>query len=411
MNLLVLSDNFPPESNAPAVRTFEHSKILVNKSMNVTVITCNPNFPNGKIHKGYKNSFFTKEVLEGINVIRVWTFLAENKGFFLRIFDQMSFLFSSFFASFRVNKTDIIFATSPQFFCALAGYIISKIKGKPWILEIRDLYPESLLAVGLIRESSLIYKLLKKIEIGLYKDANHIITVTESFKEEMIKQGINPNKISVLLNGIDKEFKSKCKDPVDKFNLGYNKDDFIVGYIGTIGMSHSIETIVKAAKLFEKEEEFKNLKFLLMGSGAQKKYISKLIDESKCSNISLYDSVPREDVPSYLSILNLSIIHLKKSDSFKKVIPSKIFESIAAEVPILHGVEGESANIVNKYCLGETFEPENHKDLFKKIKSLRADKSKLQNFKTNCKMNSKIFERSAIVSELESIINKVVNEK
>ena len=153
MHILFLTDNFPPEVNAPASRTYEHAREWVKEGHKVTVITCAPNFPKGKVYKGYKNRIFLREDLDGINIIRVWTFIMPNSGFFLRVLDYMSFMISSFIASFNVKKVDIIVATSPQFFTAVSGYLISKAKNKPWIFELRDIWPESIKAVGALSNS------------------------------------------------------------------------------------------------------------------------------------------------------------------------------------------------------------------------------------------------------------------
>ena len=150
--ILFLTDNFPPETNAPATRTFEHAKIWVSRGCSVTVITCFPNFPTGKIYDGYKNSLFKNEIIEGIRVIRVWSYITPNSGVFKRTLDYISFGISSFIASFFV-RFDIIIGTSPQFFTAVSTYMISKFRFSPWIMEVRDIWPESIRAVGAIKDA------------------------------------------------------------------------------------------------------------------------------------------------------------------------------------------------------------------------------------------------------------------
>ena len=182
MRILFLTDNFPPESNAPATRTYEHSLEWVKKGHDVTIITGFPNFPNGKVFPGYKNSLIKKTFIDGIKVIRVWTYISANKGFIKRTLDYISFAFSSFIIGLFI-KTDIIIATSPQFFSAISGRLLSFFKMRPWIMEVRDLWPESISAVGAMNKNNIIFKFLEWIELKLYISAKKIIVVTETFKK------------------------------------------------------------------------------------------------------------------------------------------------------------------------------------------------------------------------------------
>lgn len=152
MKLLFLTDNFPPEVNAPASRTYAHCKEWVNNGVDVTVITCAPNFPQGKVYKGYKNKLYQTENMDGIKVIRVWTYITGNEGFIKRTLDYISFSVFAFGAGL-FQKFDLIVATSPQFFTALCGRTLSFWKRRPWVMEVRDLWPESIKTVGVDRKS------------------------------------------------------------------------------------------------------------------------------------------------------------------------------------------------------------------------------------------------------------------
>ena len=168
--ILFLTDNFPPEVNAPATRTYEHAREWVNKGIEVTVITCAPNFPKGQLFKGYRNHLSQTEYIDEIRVIRVWSFIRPNKGFALRIIDYISFAVTSFVRGLFV-KTDIIVATSPQFFTAISGYLLSLVRRRPWIMEVRDIWPEAIASLGQLKEDSLIYRILENIELALYRSA------------------------------------------------------------------------------------------------------------------------------------------------------------------------------------------------------------------------------------------------
>ena len=316
MKILFLTDNFPPEVNAPATRTFEHCLEWVNQGEDVTVITCVPNFPQGKVYKGYKNKLYQEEVVKGIKVIRVWTYIAENKGFFKRTLDYISFSISSFITGIFV-QADIIIATSPQFFTALSGRTLSFWKRTPWVMEVRDLWPESIKTVGVMKDN-LFIKYFEWQEKRCYKSATKIIVVTKAFKKEIIKKGTAQSKIEVITNGANLSFYEpveKNKGLLKKLNLDGKK---VLGYIGTHGMAHKLDFILNCAK----KMEHLNIHFLFIGSGSEKENLLQKSQVENITNVTMLDSVPKDELIEYLSLLDIAIINLKKDKLFKTVIPS-----------------------------------------------------------------------------------------
>ena len=367
MRILFLTDNFPPEMNAPATRTWEHCKEWVRLGVDVTVITCAPNFPEGKVFKGYKNKFIQTELIDGIKVVRVWSYISANNGFLKRIIDYISYAIMAFIVGLWY-KCDVIIATSPQFFTTISGYALSVFKRKPWIFELRDLWPESIRAVGAM-ENKRILDFFEKLELFLYKKANLIVPVTDSFKQNLIDRGISESKIKVIKNGVDLSvYRPQAKDSLllEKLEL---KDKFIVSYIGTHGMAHGLSFILDAIKDLNKD-----IQFLFIGGGANK---SKLLNQAKSlklKNCTFLDFVPKSEISKYISITDVALVNLKKSETFKSVIPSKIFENAAMRKPILLGVEGESARIINSYEAGECFKPEDKNDFLTKLNKIYIKK-------------------------------------
>lgn len=365
MKVLFLTDNFPPEVNAPATRTYEHCCEWVKKGVEVTVITCAPNFPDGKVFNGYKNKVYQTEIIDGIKVVRVWTYINANKGFIKRILDYLSFMVASFLAGIFI-KTDIIVATSPQFFTSISGRWLSFWKRKPWIMEVRDLWPESIKAVGAMK-TNLAITFFEFLEKRMYKSAYKIVVVTDSFKKQLINSHKIPaSKIKVVKNGMNLEiFKPQNNNLqlLKKLNL---EDKFVIGYLGTHGMAHGLDFILRTAKNIENEK----IHFLFIGTGAKKTELLKLKEELKLTNVTMLGLIPKIEIKEYISILDVSLVNLKKADTFKSVIPSKIFESVAMYKPILLGVEGESKELIQNYGIGETFEPENETDLILKINQM-----------------------------------------
>jgi glycosyltransferase involved in cell wall biosynthesis len=408
VRILFLSDNFPPEVNAPASRTFEHCREWVGQGHEVTVITCFPNFPHGKVYDGYKNQLRGIERIEGINIVRVWSYISANSGFAKRILDYSSFMISSIFTSFRLGRHDIIVGTSPQFFTVVAALVISKLKSTPYVFELRDIWPESIRAVGAMKDS-FILNFLERIELILYQKASQIISVTNSFKTNLVARGISSAKIMIVRNGVDVvRFFPQLKDQSIVRNLNL-ADTFNIGYIGTHGLAHALETIIDAAEIMSSMPStyYQRIRFILIGSGANK---SSLIDYAKkkdLSNIIFLESVPKERVVAYWSILDLAIVHLKKTPLFEAVIPSKIFECMAMGIPILHGVQGESAELIRDEQVGDIFEPENAQALVDSICRLYDDPLQRDKLRHNCLKAARKYDRAIAANRMLKFLESV----
>ncbi len=269
MHILFLTHYFPPEVNAPASRTFENAKRWVAAGHKVTVLTCAPNHPRGILYPGYKNRLYQWETLEGIRVLRVFTYLGPNAGFARRVLNYLSYMISATVFCPLVSEIDIVVSTSPQFFCGMAGLWVSLLKGKPWVLEIRDLWPESIIAVGQVINPVLI-RSLESLETLLYKSADHIVSVTHSFKRHIARKGIPEKKISVLTNGVDlQHFQPHSKKDFARGGCGHTElaEKFVVSYMGTHGMAHGLETVLQAADILR---PYDDILFLLIGDGAER---------------------------------------------------------------------------------------------------------------------------------------------
>ena len=395
MHILFLSDNFPPEVNAPASRTFEHAREWVRLGEQVTVITCTPNFPKGNVFPGYKNNLWKAEVIEGIRVIRVWSYITANEGFIRRSLDYLSFMIAATVASLFIKKVDVVIGTSPQFFTVCAAYVVSLLKRSPWVFELRDIWPESIKAVGSMSDGFL-YQSLEKLELFLYGKATRIIALTQSFKKELILRGIGAQKIDVVTNGVDLSlFKPRNKNDGLLKKLGI-ENRFIAGYIGTIGMAHGLETLLEAAEILQRTSGAENIHIIVLGDGAKKDSLKKMAMLKQLHNITFVDTVPKSEVGEYWSLLDISIIHLKKDPLFEKVIPSKLFECMGMGIPVLHGVLGESAEIVNRLHLGITVTPENSQKLADELLVLSSDSVALGLMGKSSLKAAKQFDRSQL---------------
>lgn len=400
MKILFITDNFFPEVNAPATRTFEHCQEWIKQGEDVTVITCVPNFPQGKVYKGYNNKFVQKETVHGIKIIRVWSYIVANEGFFKRTMDYISFSISSFIAGLFI-RSDIIIATSPQFFTALSGRTLSFWKRTPWVMEVRDLWPESIKTVGVMKDN-LFIKYFEWQEKRCYNSANQIIVVTKAFKKEIIKKGIPASKIEVIENGANLSFFKpieKNKDLLNKLNL---KEKKVLGYIGTHGMAHNLDFLLECAIKLKNS----NFHFLFIGAGSERGKLLKKLQVDKIDNVTMLESMTKIELIQYLSILDVALINLKKDKLFKTVIPSKIFENAAMEIPILIGVDGEARSIVENYKAGLFYEPENEIDFILKAKRMLDNKEDYDGFKKGGAELAIAYDRKKLALKMLYVLQK-----
>jgi colanic acid biosynthesis glycosyl transferase WcaI len=392
MHILFLTDNFPPEGNAPASRTYEHAREWVKLGHDVTVITCAPNFPEGVLFDGYKNKWYQREVMEGINVVRVKTYITANEGFVKRILDYISFGVMGGIAGLFQTRPDVIVSTSPQFFCACGAWVLSVVRWKPWVFELRDIWPASITAVGAMEKSTII-RVLEKLEMFLYRRADRIVAVTNSFKTELIERGIDGDKIDVVINGVDlsKYSPVETKSPAlaDQYGLA---GKFVVGYIGTHGMAHALDKVLDAAALLQDNDD---VRFLFAGGGAERASLERLAAERGLSNVVMMPRQPKEAMPAVWSLCDISLISLRDTPLFTKVIPSKIFESMGMGLPMVIACPaGEATDIIAGTSSGVVVQPENPEALANCIAGLYSDRPRLAELASASGMSAKGYDRA-----------------
>lgn len=355
MKILFLSHYFPPEVNAPATRTYEHCRRWVELGHEVTVISCVPHHPMGKAYPGYRNKLIQTEYKDGIKAIKILTYITANEGFLKRTWNYVFYMIMAIAVAPFLPKADIVISTSPQFFNGLAGYFVSRIKRCHWVLEIRDLWPESILAVGAIK-NPLIIRALEGIERFVYRKADHIVPVTYAFQRHISARGAHPDQITVIRNGVDlKFFEPQAKNTEFARQLGV-EGKFVAAYVGTHGMAHGLDLLIEAAERLRHRED---IMILLAGDGAERIRLLAEVEKRGLKNIKLLGQLPKTDMPKLWSITDVSLVVLKKLDLFLTVIPSKIFESMAMKQPIILGVAGESAELIEESGAGLVIEPEN----------------------------------------------------
>jgi hypothetical protein len=401
LRILFISDNYPPEVNAPARRTSEHARRWVEAGAEVCVVTCAPNFPQGRVYEGWRNRLIQRSSVDGVQVVRVWSFITANQGFVLRVLDYLSFALRAVFAGLG-QEADVIVATSPQLFTTLSALALSMIKRKPWVFELRDLWPESIEAVGVLRRRWLIRQ-LERLELFLYRRASAIVAVTPAFKDNLVRRGVPAGKIHVVTNGADLgALRPRPKDPELVRRLGL-EGAFVVAYVGTHGMAHALSFIVEAAAGLADPR----VRFLFVGDGAEKEAVRARAKALGLANALFLPAVPADEAADYLSLADVALVPLKRSETFKTVIPSKIFEAAALGIPVLLGVEGQAAEIVDAYSCGLNFVPEDAEDFRAKLGMLTADAALRQRLARGGASLARDYDRAALAERMLTILKEL----
>jgi glycosyltransferase involved in cell wall biosynthesis len=343
--------------------------------------------------------------MDGIRVIRVWTYITANEGFLRRILDYVSFMFSATLAAPFVRKVDIVVGTSPQFFTACAAYLVSRMKRIPFVFELRDLWPESIKAVGAMGDS-LAIRMLERIEMFLYRKADAIVAVTQSYKRRLVERGVDGRKIHVVTNGVDlSRFAPKARDATLARELGVD-GCFVGGYIGTHGLAHGLETLLDAAEMFQRQGPA-DVRLLFLGDGARKGELMEDARRRGLHNVVFLDSVPKADVVRYWSLLDVSIIHLRDTDLFSNVIPSKMFESMGMGIPLLHGVPGESAAIVEREGVGIVFPSGDGQALYDAMLLMKNDAARFEELRKRCVEAAPAYDRTRLAAKMLEVLADV----
>lgn len=400
MHILLLSDNYPPESSAGAIRSEAHAKCWAARGHEVTVVTCFPNFPEGKLFEGYRQRLYQVEHVDGVRVVRVPTVIFPNTGTVRRALDFASFMITGTFATFFVSKPDIVVASSPQFLTAVAGWLAAAFRRKPFVFEVRDLWPDSISAVGAMRQGAIL-KLLGKLETFLYRRAVAVVTATDAFHRRLVRRGIDPGKIATIRNGADLATFVPGEAPELRKSLGA-EGKTVVSYIGTLGMAHGLEVLIDAAEQVSAENP--NVLFVLVGTGAEKEHIRGRAAGRGLRNIVFVDKVPHKDILEYWRASDITLVLLRDSHVFRDVVPSKIYEAIATGTPVISNVRGEIERVFGPSGAIYFVSPSDPEELAREISALSSCKDRRDMMRRSALALAPSFSRDQQAEKMLSIL-------
>lgn len=354
MKILFFTHYFPPEVNAPANRTHEHCRRWVQDGHDVTVITGVPNHPRGVVFDGYENRWIQEETIDGIRVIRTWMYVTPNSGFAKRVLNYLGFALTAVLASFRAERPDVVIATSPQFFVGVAGAIVAKWKRRPFVLEIRDLWPKSIVELGQLSPGPIL-SALEALEKWLYRSAAGVVVNTRTFREHVRERGVPDDRIELIYNGIDPAL-FKPRPPNRALLADHGLDGyFTVAYVGTLGLAHGLTLLIDVA---ERMKERRAVRFVLIGDGADRAKLEDEIARRGLDNVVMLGLQPRDAMPDWIASIDLLLVMLRDLPVFETVIPSKIFEFLAQERPVVLAARGEIRRMMEEAQGALVIDPE-----------------------------------------------------
>jgi len=358
---------FVPEPAAPAARVHEFARCWVHSGHQVDVVTTFPNHPLGRIAPEYNGRAWSTEWLDGIRVLRCWLYAVPNRGVGRRGLDHLSFMMTSVvFGLPRLRKVDVVIASSPTLFSALSGWVMSRIRGVPFVLEVRDLWPEAIVELGLMRRDSFGVRVLQRLAHFLYQQAARVVVVTESFAERIVAQGVPRSKIAVIPNGADTRFFAPGQNADAPADSGLN-GRFVVAYVGSHGLSHGLQAVLDAAALQPE------VSYLLVGDGADRERLLQERERRGLHNVIMRPSVPKAEVPGVYAAADACLVPLRDVPIFETFVPSKLFEVLAAGRPVIGAVRGEARQILERSGGALLVEPERGDQLAAAVDRLRSD--------------------------------------
>jgi len=363
MKLLILTQYYPPEIGAPQNRLHELAVRLKAAGMEIDVLTALPNYPRMEIMNGYENRKNRYEEIDGIPVHRSWIYVTKSKGIFSRLLIYFSFVWSSYWKGRKMKKYDYLLVESPPLFLGYSAMVLSKKLKAKLIFNVSDLWPESVEKLRIVT-NKIALNLAYKLEAKCYKQAFLITGQTQGIVDN-IRTRFPDKKVYWLPNGVDVSFYNPSQIQPGNFRErnGFSKEEILYFYGGIIGHAQGFEVILNAANLLRENSK---IQFILQGSGPEKEMLLELKKTLKLNNVHFLEPVSKKEMPSILKSIDVALVPLKNLPLFKGAIPSKVFESLAMEVPLLLGVDGEARNhFIEKGKAGLFFQPENADELAK----------------------------------------------
>src|SRR5438132_7050285 len=372
MKVLFVTPYFPPEVGAAQTRIYELAVRLQRMGHDVTVLTTIPNYPSGVVPVEWTSKFFWKGSDQGITIYRIWSYAAPNRGFIGRILSQITFALFSAVGGIWLPSCDFMIVESPPLFDGFAGVFLSFSKRVPYLFMVSDLWPEAAVQMGILRNSFLIWA-SRQMELWFYRRAAAVLALTAGIARKIAEQGVTASKVLLFRNAVNCEvFRPGLDARAPRHEVRLAKGEFVVLYAGTFGLAQGLTTVLETAALFQ-ESGNEQVRFVLIGDGAESELLKSKSRVLGLSNVSFLDPLPKSRMPELLNAADCVIVPLRKLEIFLGALPTKMFEAMACAKPVILGIEGEAEQLLRDADAGICVPPEDEVALHKAILQLMKD--------------------------------------
>ncbi|MBE2185003.1 MAG: glycosyltransferase family 4 protein [Anaerolineae bacterium] len=372
MRILLLTQFYPPEFGAASIRLGRLAQMLVDAGHDVRVLTSMPNYPTGIIPEAYRRKIFARERQDGVEVVRVWVYASPKKSMRRRLLNQWTFMLTSAIRGTFLSRPDVILVESHPLFVCLTGGWLSRIKRAPIVLNVSDLWPESAVAVGALSPDSRMVKAAAKVERWAYRDAAHIVAMTEGVKEGILCHLERPERVTKIQNAVDLErfqpgLAEQGRAMRQRLGIG---DEIVVGHIGNMSLAHDFDLLVDAAAALPR------MTFVFAGSGSLLEHVQARIQDEQIGNILLPGVLPHGDMPALWAAVDICAIAFRSHALFEGALPSKMFEAMATGTPVVAAAQGETQRLLENTGAGVAVQSGDRSALIEQLQRLAKEPDK-----------------------------------
>ena len=372
MRIVWVCQYFAPEIGAPQARLLEMSRVFVREGHSVAAVTCFPNHPTGELRPGDRGVRARRDEIDGISVFRCRSHVTPNRGFVRKTWSHVTFALSAFGGlrrAAREERPDVVVISSPTFFVVATTWLWSRLRGVPWVFEVRDLWPGVFVELGVIRNRLLIW-LLERVELFLYRRADRVVPVTERFADDIVRRGVDRAKVAVVTNAVDEQRYAPGPRDEELARANGLEGKFVVLYLGAHGISHALSRVLDAAALLRDRPD---VRLVFVGEGAEKAMLQQRAAELGLENVLFLPGVAKDDVLRWYRLADVGLVPLRDVKIFHTFIPSKMFELMACGLPVVASVAGESREILERSGGACIVDPEDAEAIAREVRVLEAE--------------------------------------
>ena len=404
MHVLLIHQAFVSPDDAGGTRHYELARRFVDGGHAFSIVASDLSYLSGK-----KCSADEKvQDFDGVKVQRAWTYSALHRSFMWRIVSFLSFMVSSVWAALKVKNVDLVIGTSPPIFQAVSAWVISVVKWRPFLLEIRDLWPEFAVDMGVLKNPVLIW-LARRLERFLYARANHLLVNSPAYRDYLIGLGIPAAKISFIANGVDPDMfhvKPSAGGLRDEFQL---QNKYLVTYAGAMGMANNLEVVLEAATMLS---DVPDVHFLMVGDGKDRPKLEELAQEMNVKNVTFTGSRPKSQMPEILAESDVCLAVLRDIPMFRTTYPNKVFDYMAASRPVVLAIDGVIRQVIEAADGGIPVPPGNPQAMANAVRTLFSNRPRSEQMGRSARdYVIKFFDRNKQALQFGELVQQIGNKK